>query len=145
MRRFSSEVGTLKRWSVFLFFWQKNTVETYRGLQTMQIWVSGSRQHQEYWAFFTGYFHVPKLYMTLLFYSLCCCLCVSSFGSFPVFLFSRSTPTFYANIPDLYAKIPCCLVFYMQYHERCANGEGGSMGGVEASLSSYAFLIRRAF
>ena len=77
-----------------------------------------------------------------MFYSLCCSLFVSSFGLFPILLFSPFIPAFYANIPALYAKIPGYLVFYVQYRAWCASGGGGGgpMGGVEASLESYVFF-----
>ena len=44
---------------------------------------------------------------TLLFYSIWYRLCVSSFGSFSIFPFSRLIPGFYSNISTLYARIPC--------------------------------------
>ena len=80
---------------------------------------------------------------TLLFYYLCCCcLCISSFREFPVLQFSRPIPDFYAEIPDLYTKIPCYLGFYLQYHARCTTGGmWGPLGGLEASLASYVFLV----
>ena len=76
--------------------------------------------HEEVIDFFTSYY----VYNTTVLLSLCCCICVSSFGLFPVFPFSRLIPAFKADITDLYAKIPCYLVFYMQYCTRCAS-EGG--------------------
>ena len=70
----------------------------------------------------------------LLFYSLCCNPWISSFESFPFFLFSHPIPDFYADIPALYAnitalyaKIPWYLVFYVQYRARCAIGGGGGV------------------
>ena len=88
---------------------------------------------------------------TLIFYSLCCCIyvssciCVSSFRSFTVFPVSRLITAFYAEIPALCANIPCYLGFYMRYHTRCATGRGwrGTLGGVEASFFLYLFLIGR--
>ena len=61
----------------------------------------------------------------LLFYSLyCLCLCVHSFGMFPVLLVSRKIPAFYAKIPDFYAGIPYYLGFYVRYCTWCARGGG---------------------
>ena len=80
----------------------------------------------------------------LLFNSIWCCLCVSSFSLFLVIPFSCVIPDFYANIPALYSKIPCYLVFYMQYCARCVSWWDPT-GGLEASLASYMFLIRKEF
>ena len=82
---------------------------------------------------------------TLLFYSLCCCLYVSSFGAFPVFLVSRPIPAVYSKIPDLYAKIPCYLGFYVRYRAQCATGGGGPLGVLQSSLALYMFLIGLVF
>ena len=65
---------------------------------------------------------------TLLVYSICyLCLCVSSFGAFPVFQFSRP-------ISALYTKITSYLGFYARYCMWCVvGGEGGYpvwLGGV---------------
>ena len=67
----------------------------------------------------------------LLFYSLyCLCLCVHSFGMFPVLLVSRKIPAFYAKIPDFYAGIPYYLGFYVRYCTWCARGGAVWIGGV---------------
>ena len=75
-----------------------------------------------------GWYCLPlcsMMYDTLLFYSLCyLCLCVSSFGAFPVFPVSRPIPDFYAKIPDFYVDIPCYLWFYARW-----GGGGGGGGG----------------
>ena len=44
-----------------------------------------------------------------------------------VYWFSVSylIPDFYANIPALDAKLPCCPVFYVQYCARCVIEGGG--------------------
>ena len=65
---------------------------------------------------------------TLLFYSLSCHLCVSSFGSFPGFTFSCMIPDFYANIPVLYAKIPCYV--FSTCSTACGAQVGVGWGGV---------------
>ena len=67
--------------------------------------------------------HLHQHHNTLLFYSLCClCLCVPSFGTFPVFPVSRPIPDFYAKIPDFYANIPCYLGLYARYCTCCTGG-----------------------
>ena len=85
-----------------------------------------------------------KFNNTLLCYSLCCCLYISYFGLFLVFLFFCPISTFYANIPALYAKIPCYLLSYVQYRAKYASEVGwGPVGGVETSLDLYIFLIEQ--
>ena len=72
----------------------------------------------------------------LLFYSVCwCCLCVSSFGEFPVFSVSCLIHDFYANIPDFYANILCGLVFFVLYRAWCA------VGGVPVWLGGICSLV----
>ena len=72
----------------------------------------------------------------LLFYSVCwCCLCVSSFGEFPVFSVSCLIHDFYANIPDFYANILCGLGFYVLYRAWCA------VGGVPVWLGGICSLV----
>ena len=72
----------------------------------------------------------------LLFHSLCCRrLCVSSFGAFPVFPFSRSIPAFYT-------KILCCLGLYAQYRSWCTVGGGRWGGGSLGCIGGILGLVR---
>ena len=58
------------------------------------------------------YFMFIYSFKMILFYYICCRLCVSSFGSFTVFLIYRPIPDLYAKIPALYAEILCYLSFW---------------------------------
>ena len=78
----------------------------------------------------------------ILFYSLCCCLCVSSFRLFPFFLFSCLIPAVYVEITALYAVILYYLGFYLWYRAQCRTGGwGGPLDGAEASLAYWACIL----
>ena len=71
-------------------------------------------------------------------YLLCClCLCIPSFGVFPVFPVSRPIPALYAKISVFFANIPCCLGFYTWYSAWCTQG-----GGVHVWLGGVCSLVR---
>ena len=82
--------------------------------------------------FYFWFFNIIK--EMLLFYSLCCpCICVSSFGAFPVFPGSRPIPDFYSKIHAFYANIMHYLGFHAQYCAWCTVGGRGVpmwLGGV---------------
>ena len=82
----------------------------------------------------------------LLFYFLWCRLCVSSFGSFPVFLFYRPIPAFYAYIPALYTKIHCYVFSTCSTTRGLRAGVGGVgshgwLGGVPGLVHVFNQLV----
>ena len=65
-----------------------------------------------------------------MFYSLCCiCLCVPSFGIFPMVPISRPIPDFYAEILAFYVDILCYLELYAWYRA-WYGGDPVCIGGV---------------
>ena len=72
-----------------------------------------------------------SIYLSELFYSLyCLCICITSFGTFPVLPVSHPIPAFYDEIPTFYADIPCYLGLYTLYCAWCVGWGGGEGWGV---------------